>query len=97
MGPGAGPGDAGRPQVKGGTGWVSDGGLLRSGVSAQGPQASVSATARPALFQRVRSCAPAPAPPTLRPCLLGEPMAPSLDTMLAVGKEQRGVTEELPP
>lgn len=97
VGPGAGPGDAGRPQVKGGTGWVSDGGLLRSGVSAQGPQASVSATARPALFQRVRSCAPAPAPPTLRPCLLGEPMAPSLDTMLAVGKEQRGVTEELPP
>lgn len=94
MGPGAGPGDAWRLQVKGGTGWVSDGDLLRSGVSAQG---SVSAAAWPALLQPVCLCAPAPAPPTLRTCLLGEPMAHRLDITLALGKEQRGVTEELPP
>lgn len=40
---------------------------------------------------------PGPSSPTLRTCLLGEPMAHRLDITLAVGKEQRGVTEELPP
>lgn len=40
---------------------------------------------------------PEPGSPTLRMRLLGAPMAHCLDATLAVGKEQKSVTEELDP
>lgn len=88
-GPGAGPGDTGRPQVKRGTGWASDKGPAQKRSQCSGSTGSVSAAPGPALLQPVCSC--------LRPWLPPHLGCICLDAVLAVGKEQRSVTEELAP